>query len=131
MTQSGFPATHRGEGEGEGRESMLLAIYGEVARSAGGAGRYGSSPFMGRWREAPEGLADMAPPHLWGGGAKRRRGWWIWLLPIYGEVAAKPPEGLTQSPPLRRNPFTTPTQLLGRMRGAASKSRSTQRSDST
>src|SRR5437899_5650933 len=46
-----------------------------------------SSRFMGRWREAPEGLADMAPPHLWGGSAKRRRGWQIWLLPIHGEVA--------------------------------------------
>src|SRR5438309_10080862 len=87
MTQSGFPATHRGEGKGEGRESMLLPIHGEVARSAGGAGRYGSSPFMGRWREAPEGPADMAPPRLWGGGAQRRRGWRMRLPAIHGEPA--------------------------------------------
>ncbi len=35
-------------------------MYGEVARSAGGAL---SSPFMGRWREAPEGLVgqDSSP----------------------------------------------------------------------
>src|SRR5205807_2965538 len=57
-----------------GWQIWLLPIYGEVARSAGGAGRYGSSPFMGRWREAPEGLADMAPPHLWGGGGEAAGG---------------------------------------------------------
>src|SRR5690242_11196666 len=34
--------------------SLVLPIYGEVARSAGGA-----------WQ---------SPPHSWGGGAKRRRG---------------------------------------------------------
>src|SRR5690348_7765576 len=34
--------------------SLVLPIYGEVARSAGGA--------------------QPSPPHLWGGGAKRRRG---------------------------------------------------------
>src|SRR5256885_4546710 len=37
----------------------VLPIHGEVARSAGGAG----------------------PPHLWGGGAKRRRGWSISPIP--------------------------------------------------
>ena len=31
LTQSGFPSPHRGEGQGEGRESMLLPIHGEVA----------------------------------------------------------------------------------------------------
>jgi len=29
---------------------------------------------MGRWREAPEGLVDMAPPHLWGGGGEAAGG---------------------------------------------------------
>src|SRR5207302_8848454 len=50
----------------------VLPIYGELACSAGM-----SSPFMGRWRAAPE-----CPPHLWGGGVQRRN-----VLPIYGEVA--------------------------------------------
>src|SRR6266508_1387063 len=55
-----------------GSSCQLLPIHGEVARSAGGA-LHNSSPFMGRWREAPEGLF-ITPPHSWGGGAKRRRG---------------------------------------------------------
>src|SRR5437660_11906311 len=50
----------------------VLPIYGELACSAGM-----SSPFMGRWRAAPE-----CPPHLWGVGVQRRN-----VLPIYGEVA--------------------------------------------
>jgi aerobic-type carbon monoxide dehydrogenase small subunit (CoxS/CutS family) len=45
-----------------------------------------SSPFMGRWRAAPERLllpihgevarsaGEATPPHSWGGGAQRRRG---------------------------------------------------------
>src|SRR5438309_6952284 len=99
MTQSGFPATHRGEGKGEGRESMLLPIHGEVARSAGGAGRYGSSPFMGRWREAPEGLVEMAPPHLWGGGAKAPEGLVDMAPPHLWGGGGEAPEGLVDMAP--------------------------------
>src|SRR5216683_3896137 len=77
---------------------MILPIYGEVAakppegldrfgwcppHSWGGGGGplwRGSSPFMGRWRRS--------------GG----RGWpgIPGVLPIHGEVAAKPPEGLAR-----------------------------------
>src|SRR5229473_1779341 len=76
----------------------VLPIHGEVAaarfgwcpphswggggEAAGGAGPLWlvSSPFMGRWRRS------------------RRRGWpgIPGVLPIHGEVAAKPPEGLAR-----------------------------------
>src|SRR5438445_6946602 len=72
---------------------IILPIHGEVARSAGGAepALRSSSPFMGRWRAAPEGPNQPwdHPPHSWGGGAQRRRGRTRpgIILPIHGEVA--------------------------------------------
>src|SRR5690242_2322520 len=66
---------------------------------------------MGRWR---------SPPHLWGGGGAAAGGApRLVVLPIYGEVAAQPPEGLsprhppppgsTQDPDLRRLVFLLPS----------------------
>src|SRR6266851_5120822 len=114
---------HSWGGGAQRRRGLVLPIHGEVARSAGGSGpphswgggaqrrRGWSSPFMGRWRAAPEGLVlpihgevarsagGAGPPHSWGGGAQRRRGWSSpfmgrWraapeglVLPIHGEVA--------------------------------------------
>src|SRR5216683_1331237 len=52
--------------------NMVLPIHGEVARRAGGA--------------------EHGPPHLWGGGAQRRRGW-CWSSPFMGRWRAGP-EGL-------------------------------------
>src|SRR5256886_13078764 len=46
------PAFEHLRAEVEANLTPLPPTRGEVARSAGG-----SSPFMGRWREAPEGLA--------------------------------------------------------------------------
>src|SRR5207253_9488345 len=54
------------------------------------------------WGGDPEGrrrsLADEAPPHSWGGGGEAAGGARsrTRLLPIHGEVAAKPPEGLAR-----------------------------------
>src|SRR5258708_27008880 len=55
--------------------------WGGGGAAAGGAGETRSSPFMGRWRRS------------------RRRGWWDHVLPIHGEVAAQPPEGLVRPGP--------------------------------
>src|SRR5438445_12184199 len=93
----GQSASRRGLLSSHSRERLVLPIHGEVARSAGGAG-------------------GAVPPHLWGGGAQRRRGWRScsspfmgrWraapegrgelFLGIHGEVSAQPTEGLTRAP---------------------------------
>src|SRR5438093_8939287 len=46
--------------------SILLPIYGEVARRAGGASGLG--------RVWDSSAINQPPPHLWGGGPKGRRG---------------------------------------------------------
>src|SRR5438445_11179654 len=66
------------------------------------------------WRGDPEGrrgsLADEAPPHSWGGGGEAAGGArpQTRLLPIHGEVAAKPPDGLARKHPRLDHDFSAP-----------------------
>src|SRR5216683_957064 len=102
-----------GEAAGGAGGKPLLPIHGEVAAKPpeGLVGNL-SSPFMGRWRRSRRrGWWEASPPHSWGVAAKPPEGLvgslsspfmggeaaggagGKPLLPIHGEVAAKPPEG--------------------------------------
>src|SRR2546427_8301283 len=71
---------------------------------------------MGRWRRSrrrgPIARLPNPPPHLWGGGGAAAGGapspGCQNLLPIYGEVAAQPPEG-----PIARLPKPPPHLWAG------------------